>query len=408
MKKFLFFAAIAAIGLSSCTKDTSLVDPDSTVEEAINFGLFVGNTTKAVTSTIDSLKGDGFTAYAYYTGANAWDVREEADTFMFNQAVNFTATNPAVPFTGTWSYSPLKYWPNKVGEDESGADINGKVSFFGFSPQSSQIAITNFTPPSATATNVDPITGTNPSFKFENGETAADQVDLLADMQVDKSKDTGAIKFEFDHILSKIGFTARLNKQYAAGTVITVDSLKVIYAADKIYKSGTYTFQDDEGVAGTGDVSGAAGDWTFAMGDTFMANKVGFEHMLSENIMGARGAGYTVATLDNTADYNTKPVMLNKEDGYLMVIPQTLADSADLSVMITYTATIPGRPVTTSHKLIGIKASTWLIGKQYLYNFTVGLTEVTFVGISVDEWDDVTATTDNPVTPPAPVPYKDI
>ena len=63
---------------------------------------------------------------AYYTGGTNWAALSEKPTpnFMCNQQVTYEPPKPGES-TGTWNYTPLKYWP---------AQRNDKISFFAYAP----------------------------------------------------------------------------------------------------------------------------------------------------------------------------------------------------------------------------------------------------------------------------------
>lgn len=89
---------------------------------------------KGSTTTAAQLGSNKFGVFAYYTGAadygNNYNSGSQAPNFMYNQPVESADGT-------TWTYSPIKYWPN----DNTTADKNGaigtttsKVSFFAYSP----------------------------------------------------------------------------------------------------------------------------------------------------------------------------------------------------------------------------------------------------------------------------------
>ncbi|MBR1520665.1 MAG: hypothetical protein IJ635_05450 [Bacteroidaceae bacterium] len=82
--------------------------------------------------TIDELKEAGFGVFAYAT-ENADYANTFVPNFMYNQKVLWDATLPQP----SWTYTPLKYWPNgNATADNAGATgtPGGKVSFFAYAP----------------------------------------------------------------------------------------------------------------------------------------------------------------------------------------------------------------------------------------------------------------------------------
>lgn len=171
MKKYLLFAATAAMMLASCSSEVDFTQESlqqANAENAatpVQFGTYLGKTaiTRAIgdvysggTITTTGLQemNQGFGVFAYYTGADncytetsAW--QGGAPDFMYNQQVRY---NNGTTSYNYWYYTPVKYWPNEFGErygdvDESqgageetdatndAATANGgKVSFFAYAP----------------------------------------------------------------------------------------------------------------------------------------------------------------------------------------------------------------------------------------------------------------------------------
>ena len=130
MKKIFTLAAVAALVLSACAK---IETEKPVVDEPIVFGAYAGNAlTKAGTAgvlTTDALKTSGFGVFAYQTTG---DYSASAKpNFMYNTKVS----------TASWTYSPIKYWPNQVvagGTDSQDpkavAEQADKVTFFAYAP----------------------------------------------------------------------------------------------------------------------------------------------------------------------------------------------------------------------------------------------------------------------------------
>ena len=126
--------------------------------------------------------------FAFYTGQTAWASASSTATpnFMYNQSVQRQ-------LNGSWSYSPIKYWPNQ--QDD-------KLTFCAYFPHGG----TGVTPSLNTATGLPVIT-------FSVQEYSKDQVDLLmsevvADEQhITSSTQTNVsykVSLSFKHALSQI------------------------------------------------------------------------------------------------------------------------------------------------------------------------------------------------------------
>jgi hypothetical protein len=359
MKKNYFLAAIAALALASCATSEPIDDSQSTSEEAnaIGFGTFLDRapqgaaeaTPKAAVLDLNGLKANdvGFKVIAYHAGSTDWENfgASTIPNFMNNVAVTWN--------NSSWTYSPTKYWP-KLSESTW-----GKVSFFGYSNV-------------AGATGAGQ-TGDNPKITFDTQETASAQVDLVADAVIGATGGANnPVKFEFDHILSKIGFAAKLANQFPGATV-TVTSLKVYYKDGKVKKNGIYTFHNTENKS----IYNWEDNWEFMANQTYFADS---------NSTGGDALFSTTAQLNN----ETTPSAYDLTgSNYLMLIPQTLA-AGDVFVKLVYTvATTDPNLTVTNTSLIPLPYIMWLPGMAYTYTFSITLNPVVFdTDISVNGWEN--------------------
>jgi hypothetical protein len=265
---------------------------------------------------------------------------------MYNQAVTWSDTK--------WTYAPVKYWPGLV----DGTNY-GRVTFFAWSAGTGATLSGNTLPGTPTLTYTVP-------------DANASQKDLVTGMLVDKTA-SGDVKFTFKHVLSRIGFAARLAEQYPAATV-KVTSLKVKYAANTVESKATYTF---------GDGDDADGTWTFpTAGNVYMSHA-------GDEVVNAAGE-----TLDNDATPQTTP--LNDAGKYLMLLPQSVNDD-ELTVEMAYTITTGGQPVNYT-TAIPLPAVTWGQDETITYMFILTLNEVTFAGVTVNPWGTPETINRRPVT----------
>lgn len=152
-KKFLTLAA-AAMMLAACsdTMDTLQESPQMAQQGdgAITFGASYVNraTTRAgqtgamtIGDYIDSdadatediqsgLGRSGFGVFAYYTGSDLYVPESYKPDFMYNQRVYNTSKTAG---TYTWTYEPVKYWPNEFGVGAVSDEID-RLSFFAYAP----------------------------------------------------------------------------------------------------------------------------------------------------------------------------------------------------------------------------------------------------------------------------------
>ena len=203
--KNLLMAVFALLG-ASCSQN-EIMEMRQDADAGIGFDVYTGvATTKGTDVSTTTMQGacdeshyGGFGIMGYYTGQKAWEEAKGnvAPTFMFNQKVTYDAAKT------TWTYSPTKYWPNNKTD---------KVSFFAYAPYESDTDGKRVGVKTSTIADK----GT-PSIEFtlKDSENLDKMVDLVVAEELNKTAESGAIEFNFRHILSKIGFQAKLGADYA-------------------------------------------------------------------------------------------------------------------------------------------------------------------------------------------------
>lgn len=132
----MILAAAAALALVACAK----VETFKTVEnEEIGFGVYVpktatkagaaGTITQTGAESTTSLQTVGFGVFAYYTDGASYPASNNSlkPNFMYNTKVS----------GASWSYAPIKYWPNETIDDNNdayGPAAADKLSFFAYAP----------------------------------------------------------------------------------------------------------------------------------------------------------------------------------------------------------------------------------------------------------------------------------
>ena len=157
-KKVLFAATVSAM-LASCSSDdlsvqTAARQEAQGLENAVSFEALSqrGLTRAGEAGTMDNakLQEEGFGVFGYYTDLNEYD-QTSTPNFMYNQEVKYGG--------GSWTYEPIKYWPNEYGNKAQSDDID-KLTFFAYAPYTvntpatgkvteDQVGITGFTRNSA-------------------------------------------------------------------------------------------------------------------------------------------------------------------------------------------------------------------------------------------------------------------
>lgn len=116
---FMGLIACAALTMTGCSNDEINAPQQSQGNNAIEFSTYLGRNaqgSRGTETSTTSIKTSGFGVLAYYT-EQADFANTNKPNFMWNQKVTHNGTN--------WEYTPVKYWPTKVGD---------KVSFFAYAP----------------------------------------------------------------------------------------------------------------------------------------------------------------------------------------------------------------------------------------------------------------------------------
>lgn len=135
-KSFLMLVAAAGMFAACTNEDAVLEQPVAQQGETpVLFDAYAG---RAVTragaagemSVDGSLGGtnkakltDGFGVFGYYTNNGDYDENVSTPNFMYNQKVE----------TASWTYTPVKYWPNEYG-NTAVSDETDKLTFFAYAP----------------------------------------------------------------------------------------------------------------------------------------------------------------------------------------------------------------------------------------------------------------------------------
>ena len=362
MKKsyLLGIIASAALAMTGCSSDEMAVNEGGNAQ-AIEFGTYVGRdaqvrSTNAITGLSDLQKeSNGFGVFAFYTENKTFESAGiTTPNFMNNQKVEWKeGTN------GAWEYSPVKYWPNNVGD---------KVSFFAYAPYAAGKTWAE---------------GNKIAYTVEND--VKKQVDLLfCAGQTDKTKQniTDKVSFEFKHALARIGFSvAYAVDQTAAGgklddkTTITIN--KVV-----LRKKGATT--ETEGVfCKSGNLTLTAADADAAWADKKDAQAF--------TLVSGGNGNFKANVLNNTT---SKIDQLNADDSYVMIIPQ----STEFEVYVEYTVTTTDSSLTDNKSEITNKITTavntinFQANKAYTLDLVLGMTSVK-VNATYTDWESVTPST---------------
>ena len=257
--------ALVSITLSVCSgeDESLLIDlPGESVAVLFDAGMISEIQSRATSMDLSTLEDESFGVMAYYTNGYSWN-NASTPNFMYNQKVAWNVNR--------WDYSPVKYWPIVQ---------NDKVTFFAYAPYDDQQAGT-LTDNHGIALSGNTLTGA-PFIDFTvNGDAIADQVDLVYASAIDKNKEM--VDLQFNHTLSRIGFSAKTAADYGDTEVkVTAFSIK-----GSFYPSGRFNLGD--------------GAWT---GKTATTDTITYTPQLNAN------------AIDSIAQ------QIHDGDQYLMLIPQ--------------------------------------------------------------------------------------
>jgi len=370
MRKYLILTAMtfAALEFVGCSRN-DVLDKLSTANKVIEFGTYVGRDaqTRASEVKLGDVETSGFGVYAYYTQNIKFAELETTPTpnFMKNQQVTYNGTS--------WVYAPVKYWPNNEGD---------YVSFFAYAPFDPNAGVPVISDGSAAGSKKVTI-----DFIVANDDDQ--QKDLLWNNKngigesIDVNKQnisTGVVTFNFAHALSRIGFSVQgavdqldAGGEIASGTKITVNEVILSGEAHK-YEKGVVT-KPAAGAfyeSGTLNLNSATADWSNTQGEQ--------KFTLDSNDLEA------VVLSGSQKDAKR----LNKEDSYLMVIPQNFAQD-QLYVYVEYTVTtedsnLEGEKSEITNYISKSIPINFEAGKAYTLNLVLGMTSVKVVA-NVDGWE---------------------
>ncbi len=394
MKKILLSAAITVVALSSCSKNEVL--QNQAENNAVTFGLYSSDATKATETTNTSIQTSGFGVYGYFQDNADWATTNHPN-FMYNQKVNYDA--------GSWSYTPVKYWSN---------DATDKYSFFAYAPYADGTIIK--VKSAADATDAPVITYTMPDDFTQALDFVAGQT-----MNVQKGSyvttTNSAVNLDLKHQLTRLSFEAKGSIETEAATRIVVKSLDFASANGfTIYKSADYKFNTAT-TSSTVTDHVQDGVWSNYAGD----EDVDFASMLNKDntVYGTDGtinkqypAGKGKVVPGNSTDY----VSLLTDGQYLFFIPPAKdgLTAAGGALTITYdiitddAALDGGYAVSSNAATIALPAGILKQGVAYNIQIEISLDEVK-LSAGVIEWDsaadsDGTVTDTEGVTTTIPVP----
>ena len=375
---FMGLIACAALTITGCSNDEINAPQQSQGNNAIEFSTYLGRNaqgSRGTETSNTSIKTSGFGVLAYYTEKTDF-ANTNKPNFMWNQQVTYNDTDT------NWEYTPIKYWPTKVGD---------KVSFFAYAPYVASGNANGIVLSGNSATGAPTATITLP-------DDPSKTIDFVAAVQMNKIHDNRAsannnVIFTLKHEMTRVKVQAKLDKSVYSDTDAKHKTFVVIKDVKfnnkgQFYKSGKYTFSIDDNKRGTWTTTDNATAYSLDL------NKV----MKKETIKvtgakGESGSGNYQKGEDGIKLVNTDPVPLFKDDQYLFLIPVASLTDGKATATIEYDIVTEdselavGYSCTNAIKTVKLPAGTLQQGKSYNYTFIINLDEIV-LDATVEQWDE--------------------
>lgn len=281
---------------------------------------------------------DGFGVFGNYAETAAGNTPAYGENLFKNEQVTYSSSNTT---STKWAYKNTKYWPTE-----------GHIDFLAYAPFDNSKTLSG--------TKID--FTVNPSF--------TEQKDLLWANAANKKKTDNPVKFTFNHALSRLGYTVKLNDNYT-GTTITLKKITLAGSTDgtkeAFYKNGTIDLSYTSSTT-----SPTASLWTISAPE----EKLKFDWFSSSQVL-------------------STTVTKNSDTEYLFVIPQDFSQKTtgadELYVIVEYTIQT-GSTATMTSKVYQKLEKKFDQGKAYTINLTIGLTPIEFGVDVVTGWDPAAGT----------------
>lgn len=353
-----------------------------------------GNTPLSNITDIASLRTAGFGVFGYYDDNKTYDSSADIPNFMYNQPVTWDNGGNA------WTYSPIKYWPNETGSDESDGRTD-RLSFFAYAPYLKGDPRLNF---SANDAKGDPtVTYTTPNDLGQCLDvlyaTKPDGTSPYTDLT--KQKVGQNVTFSFHHTMSRLNFNVRAAfDEIAAGSNVKAENTRITV------ESITLETENSDGSTTplfftSGTLNLRTGRWTNAANSAATGTP---QITLSGDALGTDVRDQGDKSVKDMLDANKHIIpgvdntWRNAGNGYLTLLPNPdlpAAAAPKLKVTIVYytTSDDPRLVLSGGRSRIRNTASNTLSGfrfergKAYAINLLIGMTSVKFT-VQVQNWRD--------------------
>lgn len=240
-KSKTWIVGVWALCLCACSDRTSSVNDEPSVSLPIGFSSDVASaessqTRGTVLTTIDKVR-----LFASYTGTADWGPSSSYSfDYMYDQLLTKVAD-------GSWTYSPLKYWPVNPAD---------KISFFAYAPEEAKTK--GYISVSAASTS-------NPKFTYTLPAQESDKLDLLVAGTLNCTNATKKVSLSMNHALTQVTFKA---KSGAPNSEITLSAATVTMPG-----TGTLTFNSASAPASASDTFTWTPDTSAGKQTTFIADE---------------------------------------------------------------------------------------------------------------------------------------
>ena len=376
---FMGLIACAALTMTGCSNDEINAPQQSQGNNAIEFSTYLGRNaqgSRGTETSTTSIKTSGFGVLAYYT-EQANFANTNKPNFMWNQKVTHNGTN--------WEYTPVKYWPTKVGD---------KVSFFAYAPYVENDNNNGIVLSGNSETGAPTATITLP-------DDPSQTIDFVAAVKMNKTYDSKTpannnVSFTLLHEMTRVKVQAKLDKLVydandAKHKTFVVIKKVTFNNKGQFYKSGIYTFSTDDSKRGTW-AAPETNDLTYTLNLNGVLNKT----KITAN--SAVSGDYKTGVDGIKLTKKDTPENLFKTNEYLYLIPVS-ADNENGLTDGKATATIEydivtedsnlvkGYSCTSATKTVLLPEGTLKQGISYNYIFTIKLDEIV-LNAEVKGWDE--------------------
>lgn len=298
----------AFAGLAACDRDLN----EKREQQVMAVGFDLGNddieapkavATRGTALTTSNLQN--FSVFASYSPTGVYNAATDLPNFMYRQRVALSS--------GAWNYTPLKYWP-----------LRGSVSYFAYAPEGAGSFSSNTQPglPKWTC-NI-------------SSDVLAQQDLLVAQPLYNQTRTTSRVHFRFAHVLSAVGFQARLAASVSTGSVVSIQQISLT----NLCSAGTYQ-----------------SSWTLNE-----SQKSSYSLTVANSCLNGQALTLT----------NVNPAV---DNALLMLLPQSIGNDVQLTVTVRLVRNGVSTDYTSTRPLKEVLAAM-VAAKRYTLNLTVGLSDL--------------------------------